>query len=519
MKRIILTTAALLSSLSYCVPSIAANPAQVKQLLTTKQCPKCDLVGLDLRGDPVANPNGLDLSGANLQGANLSGARLALVNLQGANLSNAILLDSDLLRANLSQANLKGADLRASTLNFANLSGANLSGADLRDAFLKGTVLTGANFTNANLLRVNLDENQGKDLPNTGSNIAASTQPWENARVVQTIGENLKWEAVSAIAISPDGQILAIGSHNYARAGGGGESFFTLWNLKTGEQLLTLFQGSISEFFDSSSDQEPPDRRVGGLHGDYIYSIAFSPDGQTIAAGMSNKTIKLYNVKTGQEIRTLRGHKYAVHAIAITPDGQTLISGSSDNTIKLWNLTTGQLIRTIQAHTKPVHAIALSADGQFLASGSADKSIKVWQLKTGKLLSRLVDIGEIRSVRFSQDGQTLASTRTDYNALNTNNNPALKLWNWKAGKPVSNLEGNFYKNAVNVTFSPDGQTLASYVANHDNPGGQLVKLWNYKTGSLIRTFGGIPLPNPILAFSPDGQVFITNIGPAIQVWR
>ena len=95
MKRIILTTAALLSSLSYCVPSIAANPAHVKQLLKTKQCPKCDLVGLDLRGDPVANPNGFDLSGANLQGANLSGARLPIVNLQGANLSNAILLDSD----------------------------------------------------------------------------------------------------------------------------------------------------------------------------------------------------------------------------------------------------------------------------------------------------------------------------------------------------------------------------------------------------------------------------------------
>lgn len=520
MKHTTLATAALLTTISYSAPVGAANPADVKQLLQTKQCPNCDLVGADLRSD-----TGINLSGANLSGANLSGARLPKANLQGANLNNAILIDTDLVVANLSKADLRGAQLRGATLNFAYLSKADLSGADLRDATLKGAVLSSANLNNANLNRVSLDDNQLRELAKTqgsfkGVSHPSTVHPWENAEIVYALGENFQWEAVTSLAISHDSHMLAVAAHSHSRVSGGGSSL-TLWNLKTGKLIRTLFEGRVGQSWDQpavAAEQEPQSRRI-GLNGDLIYSVAFSPDGQTLAAGMSNKTIKLWNVKTGEEIRTLKGHDYAVHAVAMTPDGQTLVSGSSDKTIKLWNLKTGELLRTIKAHEKPVSTLAISADGRLLASGSDDKTIKIWNLSTGELVRTFSDTTEIQSVAFSPDGQMLASTRYSYGRYDSgvprDNDPAVKLWNLNTGQQIPILKENFYKDAASVVFSPDGQTLASYVMVHQNPGGQVIKLWNLKTGEQIRTIkGDFPL-----VFSPNKHFLVTTGGLRVQVWR
>nr|NCR81091.1 WD40 repeat domain-containing protein [Microcystis aeruginosa K13-10] len=75
-------------------------------------------------------------------------------------------------------------------------------------------------------------------------------------------------------------------------------------------------------------------------HDDLVTSVNFSPDGKTLVSGSWDKTIKLWNVETGQEIRTLKGHDSAVYSVNFSPDGKTLVSGSWDNTIKLWNLGT-----------------------------------------------------------------------------------------------------------------------------------------------------------------------------------
>src|SRR5207237_8738632 len=74
---------------------------------------------------------------------------------------------------------------------------------------------------------------------------------------------------------------------------------------------------------------------------------------------------------------TLTGHKYAVYSVALSANGQTLASGSEDKTIKVWNLSTGKEVRTLTGHEYAVYSVALSADGQSLDSGSIDKMIKV----------------------------------------------------------------------------------------------------------------------------------------------
>jgi WD40 repeat protein len=106
--------------------------------------------------------------------------------------------------------------------------------------------------------------------------------------------------------------------------------------------------------------------------------------GQTLA-GSDDKTIKLWNLKTGDFLRALAGHKKAVLSLAFSPDGQTLASGGDDKTIKLWSPKTGGLLRTLTGHKGPVDSIAISPDGRTLIS-SDYYAIKWWYLKSGNLL-------------------------------------------------------------------------------------------------------------------------------------
>ncbi len=111
-----------------------------------------------------------------------------------------------------------------------------------------------------------------------------------------------------------------------------------------------------------------------------IYSVAISPDGRTLVNGSYDKTIKIWNIASGQLIRTLQGHSGLVNSVAISPDGRTLVSGGGDKTIKIWNIASGQLIRTLQGHSGLVNSVAISPDGRTLVSGSHDQTIKIWRL-------------------------------------------------------------------------------------------------------------------------------------------
>ena len=141
-------------------------------------------------------------------------------------------------------------------------------------------------------------------------------------------------------------------------------------------------------------------------HENPVHSVAISPDGQTLASGSDNQTIKLWNLKTGDLLHTLTEHTDWVWSVVISPDGQTLVSGSYDNTIKLWNLKTGDLLHTLTEHKSFVLSVAFSPDGQTLASGSGDSTIKLWNLKTGDLLRTLTgherDVGVSPSVQMDR---------------------------------------------------------------------------------------------------------------------
>jgi len=240
-------------------------------------------------------------------------------------------------------------------------------------------------------------------------------------------------------------------------------------------------------------------------HSSSVFSVAISADGQTVASGSKDKTIKIWELKTGELLRTLSGHSDSVISVAISADGQTVTSGSYDNTIKIWELKTGKLLRTLSGHSDFVHSVAISADGQTVASGSGDRTIKIWELKTGKLLRTLSGHSNpVYSVAISADGQTVASASHDQ---------TIKIWELKTGKLLRTLSGHS-SSVFSVAISADGQTVAS------GSGDRTIKIWELKTGKLLRTLSGHSNPVYSVPISADGQTVASgSYDKTIKIWR
>ncbi len=237
---------------------------------------------------------------------------------------------------------------------------------------------------------------------------------------------------------------------------------------------------------------------------DGIHSIAFSANGETLAVGYTDKTIKLHSLATGEVIATFSGHRMPVNAIAFSLDNHFLATGSQDKTIKIWNIDTGTEIATLSGHKMSVNAVAFSPDRQSLASGSTDKTVKLWQLDTQEEIRTISEHKlSVNAVAFSPNGKLLASGSSD---------KTIKLWSCDPGEATQIISG--LKSTVNfLIFSPDGKILAS--SSED----KTIKLWNLQTTTEIRTIAGYLWQVGAVAISRDGKLFASiTENQTIKVW-
>ena len=189
-------------------------------------------------------------------------------------------------------------------------------------------------------------------------------------------------ESVKAVAVSPNGKIVASGSKN-------GE--IKLWELDTGKLIRTI-----------------------SAHKQSVKSIAISPDGKTLVSGSKSGKVKLWEIETGELIRTISAHNQPVNSIAISPNGKTFASASKSGRVKLWEIESGEPIRTISAHTQSVNSIVISPDAKTLASASDGGKVKLWNLETKEqLLTLSGHTDAVNCVAFGLDENTLVSGSDD----------------------------------------------------------------------------------------------------------
>jgi WD40 repeat protein len=302
-------------------------------------------------------------------------------------------------------------------------------------------------------------------------------QSWQ---CVHTLTGHTSW--VYGVPISPDSQILASVCGTQ----------ILIWDLKTGEQINIL-----------------------SGHSDTIFSLVISPDGQTIASGSADKTVKLWNLQTGELIRTFSQRADPIYSVAFSPNGKVLASGGSSKykgiegkstTIYLWNLDTGELMRTLSGHSLRINFLTFAPDSHVLASGSNDETIKIWNLETGELRNTLIGhSANVRTVAITPNGKTLVSS----------GGGGIKIWDLATTELLHTLSEDL-EYVISFTISPNGRTLAH--TTHS-----AIEIWNLETRELICT---LDFPQSItVAFSPDGKMLASGSstcyedGAWVKVWQ
>jgi Tol biopolymer transport system component len=239
-----------------------------------------------------------------------------------------------------------------------------------------------------------------------------------------------------------------------------------------------------------------------------IYCLAFSPDGKSLAAGTSDKTVHLWDVASGKDLRRLGEPRMVVHAVAFSPDGKSLAVGTYDDHLTVWDLETGQprwQTEGALGEGAALKCLAFSPDGQLLAAAGSNTRIRLRETATGKEGRTMAGhLGMINSIAFSPDGKTLASGSHDR---------TLRLWDVAGGNQRREIVDAMH--LVNsVAYAPDGATIAS--AGEDGS----IRLWDAAGQNQVGQFMGHKAGARTLAFSPDGKTLASgSTDQTIRLWE
>jgi M6 family metalloprotease-like protein len=241
--------------------------------------------------------------------------------------------------------------------------------------------------------------------------------------------------------------------------------------------------------------------------------VAVSPSGQLALSGGTDGTVRVWDLKTGKELKNLKGHTGQTLAVAFHPDGRHALSGGDDGQLLLWDLTSSKKVRGFTGHTAGVNGAAFSPDGKRLASASQDRTVRVWEIASGKEATKFEGHeGAVMAVAFSPSGKLLASAADD---------KTVRLWDLESNKELNNVSGHTAMVRA-VCFSADGQRLLSGGGKKDGT----ARLWDMNRdgknsgqfGKELRSLKGPAAGVHAVSVSPEGSRALVAGGDRVQVW-
>ncbi|MYC74823.1 WD40 repeat domain-containing protein [Candidatus Poribacteria bacterium] len=285
--------------------------------------------------------------------------------------------------------------------------------------------------------------------------------------------------SVASFVYASDGKTIAT-------AGGWTDNVVQLWDAQTGDHKTTLTG-----------------------HTKRVNSVTYSPDGNIIVSGSADGTVRLWDTATGKHKPILNHTNWfnllfqwlnaPVHSVAYSPDGNTVAAGSMDSAVRLWDTQIPKLKATLIGHSGSVDTVVYSPDGKTIATagGWEDNTVRLWDAVTGETKAVLTGYIHISAVAYSPDGEMIA-TGTDYRS------DSLQLWDVPTGKRKTTYTEHMEGTLSSIVYSPDGKTIAA-VGLED----KTVRLWSSGTGTHKATFKPINTDPEYdissVAYSSDGQ--------------